>query len=507
MDTEPKSTATEHGTNEKRTALWSGGHGRSPTLEMRHTVDDKLQVATHTPFLPFRALLHRNNDKMVLYSEEVIETKLRPNSQQHTKVSRSFVVTDRHVYMMSMPAAGFFAGSSNGGCFALSEFSRMCTVEGTGNCILQFVNGVIALQLNGVKDMQRLVDVMFSVTGVRADLITKEADDAVKASQAHFSRDTKKFVAVSAAPSVAASSIGAKSRTTNKSLVSVGSEVTSAAGTIDNVLRQILEGNNAGDVSKLFPEVGCQTEERPVSHANVGTHSHSFEDRSCSPIVMFQTLMHSRGGGPMDGGVGREDSERSGSTATNSEFDVGEVWKSLKRSTTALSSFSNQAASQRNMTQRNHSPSPAAMAAGGRQSSPHQSSKLTAQRFQQPPAAAKDIMEGDASPSTPTSHNATRQRGKDDPKGEIQGAAPKEGDGTEAKGDGTEALDSFLGVLSLYSPQLIKCGCGSVAKLMKLSEEEIDDIMDKAGIVKQGHRMLLFSKLAVAKQQAAKAKK
>lgn len=63
-----------------------------------------------------------------------------------------------------------------------------------------------------------------------------------------------------------------------------------------------------------------------------------------------------------------------------------------------------------------------------------------------------------------------------------------------------QQMEVFLGVLAQYREGLASCGVDTVHKLTRLSEEELEEAMTVAGITKSGHRLLLSSKVSLAKQ-------
>ena len=61
-------------------------------------------------------------------------------------------------------------------------------------------------------------------------------------------------------------------------------------------------------------------------------------------------------------------------------------------------------------------------------------------------------------------------------------------------------FDAWLGILTQYKPGLLEQGLDSIGKLSRLSSSELDSAMDAAGISRAGHRVLLTSKINVARQ-------
>ncbi|CUG06133.1 Hypothetical protein, putative [Bodo saltans] len=175
-----------------RAAQWAtAGHGRSPTLQLRHTIDDKLMIATHNAFLSLRAMFHRNLDNMILLSEEVHERKL--NRRSETLNSKSFVITNKHVYLLGLPGRELFTPASLGACFQISELSRICSASESCIIILQFVNGVIAIQAASEHSANRIAEVLFSASGVSLEQISVNEMETAGVGSSHFSRDTIKY--------------------------------------------------------------------------------------------------------------------------------------------------------------------------------------------------------------------------------------------------------------------------------------------------------------------------
>jgi hypothetical protein len=141
--------------------------GKHPSLEMKHTVEDRLMIATNISYLPFRAFLHRSRDKIVCYSQMIREI----TSSGQNQSDRALVITDVHLYVIQMPSGAMFAPPSTGGCFALTDFSKMSLVTGTQHCLFQFVGATIAMRFSSAKDAQRCGNVIFSLTAVPVEAI------------------------------------------------------------------------------------------------------------------------------------------------------------------------------------------------------------------------------------------------------------------------------------------------------------------------------------------------
>jgi hypothetical protein len=459
-------------------ALWTHGHGRSPTLQLRQTVDDKLMVATHNAFLSFRGLLHRNGDDMVLLSEEVQETKVQPvprgAQQQRQNISRSLVVTNRHVYLMSLPGRELFAPASVGGCFRMSELTRVCSVPESSYAILQFVNGVIAIQASSTSCAQRIADILFSASGVSREEIRGDDVDAAGAGAVYYARDSTRYAVSSVTPSVISQATTTRNKPSSRqSAVGMGSEISSRG--IETVLRDILKSNDEDGALQLAANVACQTDPPDVCDHGVDAQV-PCEDRATSPITIF--FGNQRQPEPRDRHHHETDSDRTGSTG-NSDFDSAEVWKSLRRvPPTPYGSLMKSKNSIRN-------PSPSLR------------SKTSMVRKEDETQAS--FKRRDASPSTPRHTNTnTNTMSAKAPFAETR----DRGENEEAAA--SSSLEPFLGVLSVYIPGLIRCGIDTTSKLLALNEADIDRVLDDAGVAKQGHRLLMHSKLSLHRGGGAK---
>jgi hypothetical protein len=516
--------------------LWKAGHGRSPTLEMRHTVDDRLMIATHSSFLPFRAMLHRNKDSTILFSEEVLEG--RRNGET---VSRSFVVTDQHVYMMTMPGRAFFSPPSCGGCFALSQFTRttIASVSVASDpssssslysgkepsssssvaavfVVLQFVNGVISIRATSLQEARRIGSVMYSATGVQPELLegSEDALNVVAQPRAnapyHTGANQPKHYAASIAPSVAPST--ATRAGGAAPMLRVGSPTGSTAPSvtttaINQVLQSLLPQSAASAVSTaadggggstatagITRSIHTQTMPLATADAQCGPSTHPASrvaDRCLSPILISPELRQRGPPSPsqllLDAPMERSPSRTTNASSTTeaSEFEGADVWKSLKRATTAMKSTMSGALPskrtnsdgrsaagvvtspvlQNNNSSRLSSPSPGAPA--GATAPPAVRLPVSLQQQQSPsPVATRTPMS--ASSATP------------------------------------QSLETFLGVLATYMPKLQQLGIDSMAALAGIPESSLPTLMDRAGITKQGHRMLLTSKVTLARQVAAR---
>jgi hypothetical protein len=426
---------------DSRVAQWATtGHGRSPTLQLRHTIDDKLMIATHNAFLSLRAMLHRNHDSMILLSEEVHERKLSKRSEPWN--SRSFVITNKHVYLLGLPGRELFTPASLGGCFQISELSRICSASESCHIIIQFVNGVIVLEAATEQSTNRIVEVLFSASGVTHEQIAHTEIEAAGVGSSHFSRDNVKYQ-VSVAPSTASRNPG---RISSRQSVGMGSDVSSRG--IDNVLRDILRGDE--DKQPLSRHTVISTQTDPPQSCDVGSEAQpATEERGTSPIATFFEQRR-------DIPRGDQASERSNSTA-NSEFDSAEVWKSLRRTPPTPARNITSSLLAQNQPSSMKQPKLSVVIKNReeeipRRESPRQSSKTLEKSFESP----------------------------NDPPGQGN-------------------LEQFLGVLSVYIPGLLACGIDSTSKLLGLSDNEIDRVLDDANILKQGHRLLMHSKISLHK--------
>ncbi|CUG06135.1 Hypothetical protein, putative [Bodo saltans] len=425
-----------------RAAQWAtAGHGRSPTLQLRHTIDDKLMIATHNAFLSLRAMFHRNLDNMILLSEEVHERKL--NRRSETLNSKSFVITNKHVYLLGLPGRELFTPASLGACFQISELSRICSASESCIIILQFVNGVIAIQAASEHSANRIAEVLFSASGVSLEQISVNEMETAGVGSSHFSRDTIKY-----SVSVAPSTTSRNGKFSSRQSVGMSSDISSRG--IDNVLRDILRGGEEDTPVTRHASVSTQTD-RPDSRDIAIEVSPSIVERATSPIAMY---FEQRRENPRD----EVASERTSSTA-NSEFDTADVWKSLRRTP----------------------PTPVGRPALNTSSSlrlQNQASSIK-QPFPKTTKSREDEIPRKESP---------RQSSKPvDQKDRFDSAEPV------SQGN----LEQFLGVLSVYIPGLLACGIDSTSKLVGLNDNEIDRVLDDANITKQGHRLLMHSKLSL----------
>lgn len=430
-----------------RAASWTGGHGRSPSLQLRHTVDDKLMIATQPAFLSLRSMLHRNLDSMILLSEEVQEKKIR---RRDVSTPKSFVITNKHVYIIGLPGKELFAPASLGGCFQTSELSRVCSVTGSPHVILQFVNGVVALEASSVQASLRIVDVLFSASGVNCEFIEGSEFDNAAAGSSHFLRENIRF-------SISAPMNGSKSPTkvsSSRQSIGMGSEISSRG--IDNVLRDILRGGEDEPQSARFVTVGVQTDTPQTLNIGVGAHP-LCEERATSPIATyFETQRHE------SHTRDETSSERTNSTA-NSEFDTAEVWKSLRRVP----------------------PAPLA---------PRHTASVRLQPHSSSPKIHKPVA---TRPRDDEMQRRDEPPRKESPRQSLARISDKERNETTEPSQNPGGLEQFLGVLAVYIPSLVACGIDTPSKLVGLSESEIDRILDEAKIVKQGHRLLMHSKLSL----------
>ena len=187
-------------TNQSRAPYWVG-HGRIPTLEMNHTVDDKLAVATSQGYLSFRAgVLHKNGDKMVYFSAAATEVQAqrrhgrgeggidalerRLKDTDAVLRPRGVVVCDQHVYILSLPSNVLFAPASTGGCFSLSEFVKASQVKGKPFLALQFLGAIVLLRFSTEGEVARLGAILRSATGISVDAIGVTEDSLSVAQRA-----------------------------------------------------------------------------------------------------------------------------------------------------------------------------------------------------------------------------------------------------------------------------------------------------------------------------------
>jgi hypothetical protein len=449
------------------------GHGRSPTIEMRHTVDDKLLVATHAAFCSLRAMLHRNGDTIVLLSDVGKEVRLRGQS-----IPRGVVLTDCHVYVLSLPSNALFAPASSGGCFSLKEFARLCTVETSPHVVLQFVNGVVTLLFDNQEDVARIAQIVFSATGVVAEKISEEDLDLAQHGE-HYARSGSRRYAVSVAPSTVSKaqsrresvpSVGASSLAGKRVLGSGGASSegsqSNAPQVVETMLRHIL-GGRSGDYEKSFPEVECQTDAWCGTDQAVAACPQTVE-RGSSPV-----------GFP-------EDAADQQSEASASDFDPADVWRSLRANGGVPPSKHADPAIKRTLTSQRFESSAAAVGAAG------------------PSGTSTATSGGAGTPQIRPAGNNGLQRRMSFASKTLQEEEDQAADEQQRAGQRLQQLEAFLGVLSSFLPQLQGRGIDCISKLVKMTDAEIEEVMDSVGMLKQGHRIMLVNKVALARQARKK---
>jgi hypothetical protein len=71
-------------------------------------------------------------------------------------------------------------------------------------------------------------------------------------------------------------------------------------------------------------------------------------------------------------------------------------------------------------------------------------------------------------------------------------------------GQRLQQLEAFLGVLNSFAGPLQGQGVDAISKLTKMSDTEIEEVMDAVGMSKQGHRIMFVNKIALARQARKK---
>jgi hypothetical protein len=420
--------------------------GKHPSLEMKHTVEDRLMIATNISYLLFRAFLHRSRDKIVCYSQMIREI----TSSGQNQSDRALVITDVHLYVIQMPSGAMFAPPSTGGCFALTDFSKMSLVTGTQHCLFQFVGATIAMRFSSAKDAQRCGNVIFSLTAVPVEAIApnelgslhtrriigapQSLSQSINALAATHTAgvDSDGDSGDHNAPSVAHSKAAPLSAAQKKGIpTTTSSTVAGGASSVDNMLRFILESSENHAYESLYPEAGVQTEQ---ATAEFGVScAPETRDATTSPIRRRESphRSHPREHGghgvinrKFDVDYAESDAE---SSSGLSEFDSGAMWRSLQRGG-----------------------QPATMPSGSHavSRSPHRSH------------------------------------------GENNIVAPNV----------QQSFDAWLGLLAPYKDGLQQQGLDSIGKLARLDPTDLEAAMDAAGISRTGHRMLLASKVNLTRQ-------
>jgi len=563
-------------------------HGRAPSLSMRHTIHDKLAVATQPAFLSFRAALHRNGDDCVLLSEEVTEQRLSSTSALESSVSRSLVITPSRLYLIRMPSRVLFAPCSVGACFALSDLARMCVAQSTGiHITFQFINGVVAVQCQTQREAQAILDVIFSATGIAAEALTLDEEEAARLGSTHFARPMRRLN-VATLPAmhggVGEASGSGSLRRMAPSQVHVDVSDTSVVGGAEGALRRLLTGqqHSSQDGARLpGPYDDRDTQTESVRHVDMGiscsptTVPGLMVDRSTSPIRLHGVLLRSsedaggagsvshhrsaasaghssgsaahrtqsprssgrtvsKGRSPnssdpfsmrRDVGVEAEETEsdRGSSTAT-SDFDPStDIWRSLQGGAASSGRRSGGA------KMHGASPPPAVSRIGstvgfGKPSHGGSGSGVNDEKGssrpasptnnRQPQSLSSPVVGGGANDpapaggavpqtslplSTPPGHATSRAAaattGETSANHQTSAAAPS------MQRHAQPSLDGFLGVLSGYAGAIQSRGIDAVGKLLELDDGAIDRLLDEVGVVKQGHRMLMHSKVALGRQQ------
>jgi hypothetical protein len=369
--------------------------------------------------------------------------------------------------------------------------------------LFQFINSVVAVQFGSPVDADRCALAVGSISGAPVERLTElETQDG-----RHFARDQRRLSLVAdpkpkvAVPSSAASqdagSVAQSSLVGKQVLPSKAGSTTASSsqqepnnvGTIENMLRFILDNEREAQgqgYESLFPSRGVQTE-IPKGDNSTQVQPETV-DRATSPIVFAQA-------------------EESDAESNYSDFDHTDVWKSLSSSTSAL----------RRMQQRPHSTSvgPGGRSGGGAGGTdrtvsfdPNQGlfgsstlgrTRSAAQLGKSNPLSRNEIGsdEDESRQGTPAAAfgNQSFAISHDS---ESESRSEKEPGGSRS--DSANTFAAWLGVLSMYQPKFAQHGVDSVTKLLRLTDKEVENLLDNVDMSKHGHRVLLQSKMAISKQ-------
>jgi hypothetical protein len=459
---------------------------------MKHTVEDRVMVASNVAYMPLRAFMHHQRDKIVCYSQVIREITTAGQLQ----ADRVLVITDKHLYVVQMPGTAIFSPPTSGGVFSLTDFSKMSLVVGTQHCIFQFVGATIAMRFTSAKDAERCGNVIYSLTAIQVESISpaelgslharrvlgapnslsqsvnaasKRSRRSAEENHGSGSEDDDDPKAATGNNSTAGTAIGSSAaaaaagqRNQRGSGAAGGGAASSVGGTatgsVDNMLRFILESNDNTVYESLFPEAAVQTE-HSATEMEVQAVPET-RDAATSPIrkrdlssphrIRVGSTDHQQqqqqppSHGPSPSRRFDFDDDTDDSASGLSEFDSGQMWRSLHRNA--------------------NGPAPSATA-GGTQTA-------TAVR------------------STPRAGGGGKQQLPDSTSGSPFGA----------DSGGPMSFDSWLGILTQYKQGLVEQGLDSIGKISRLSSAELDSAMDAAGISRAGHRVLLTSKINVARQ-------
>ena len=540
--------------------------GRHPMLELRHTVDDRLMLATQPSFLALRAFFHRRGDTAVVFSDVVRDmggSTKKPGSHAPdfqaafggstngmatggaSGMDRAFVVTDRNFYIISLPRSALFAPPANGSVYSVKEFAKMCTFVGSTHCMLQFVGGMLLLQLASKKDLDRCSQAVFTVTGVPAEpiqvsdltaggrrmigalgtMLGPEAAAGALESIGSAIADGTESVTSSGAP--IGPSGGGHNGFQNNSSISrhdsdraggtplahgksfkrqgTGLHRTPTAGalrangpgamgnsTVDTMLRFILDGGDTASQSayeSMFPEIGVQCVPMATSVATQTVVQTS--DATTSPVKKALPAAHGGSQGAAGGRLlGRGLSEETASESDASDFDTAELWRSLReRSVSNVGGISRGLSGihgQMNAPRRQGS----TVGGSASASSPFRAGPSARDRAVSSMTAATTSSSVEAYPYEEAYHTAAAA---------VTTTTPPSAAGGVAALGNPQSFDAWLGILAQYKDGLLRVGVDSISAASRLDGGELERAMDAAGMTRPGHRVLFASKINVTK--------
>jgi hypothetical protein len=456
--------------------------GKHPLLELKHTVEDRLLVATHISFLGLRAMLHRNGDQTVLFSDTIDEPKTQGNAVGGGPLSRPpdriLVLTDRHLYVVSSPSTAIFAPSSSGSCYPLSEFSRMAVISNASAAVIQFVGGIVAARFSSKRDCDRCATAVYTATGVATETLTAEELEQLHqrrgfGNSAKLSRFVSQTVRDAYETSSAAGGSDAGTASTSAAHQHkrriLRNDNGSVTNTVDNMLRFVLDGESElGVYDAGFPDAGvqatCDTDDMCVQAKP------DMKDASTSPM----DISLSRLGGSV---TTRSYARRLEAAADESdEENVGDnLWSSLRGNP-----------SQRRAAQEAVSGAGRGGSGGGANATFSGITRVGSANFN---SSNND--------SFSFANQSMVRAGSESPKMTgLNDSGMRGGAGSSASVGGGAALEQWLGVLASYRPAMEQLGVTAPKHLMRIPPgPEWESFLDACGINRAGHRVLLTTKV------------
>lgn len=467
--------------------------GKHPLLELRHTIEDRLLVATHISFLGLRAMMHRNNDRTVLFSDTIDEPKTAGNAVGQGPLSRPpdrlLILTDKHLYVVSSPSTAFFSPSSSGSCYSLSEFSRMAVITNANSALMQFVGGIVAARFTSKRDCERCATAMYTATGIATETLTAE-ELGLLHQRRSFGNSTKlaRFVSqtvrdahsAETSSNVAGSEAGSGSVTPsvhNKGRRILRNDNGSVTNTVDNMLRFVLDGDSElGQYDAGFPDAGVQ------ASCSMGTMAVQAKPETCDASTSPMDASLSRLGGLSSNN--RSYARRLEVTADDSDDDgaglggTGDnLWSSLRGNPSAKRAANEAVATSR---QNNLGDSVGLAKIGS------------------------DLR---VDTNNWSFANSSMRKGPDSPlplatgTGSSRNVAGGGGGGGGDQSGGGAAFDSWLGVLAVYRSAMEKLGITTPKLLMRIPQgQEWESFLDACGITRAGHRVLLTTKVNASRK-------